>query len=89
MGGCGASRGWLRHALAGKAIGVGFPLMPDAINGIFGPLTDTALRGLQAWADGSVTGVVDDATWFVWMTPGSAQQLTLENACGFLNKLGA
>jgi hypothetical protein len=47
------------------------------------------LRGLQAWANVSVTGVVDDATWFVWMTPGSAQQLTLENACGFLNKLGA
>jgi len=89
MGGCGASRGWLRQALAGKAIGVGFPLVPDAIDGVFGPLTDAALRGLQAWANVPVTGVADDASWFVWMAPGSAQQLTLEGACGFLNKLGA
>jgi hypothetical protein len=29
-------------------------------------------------------GMVDDNIWFVWMTPGSAQQLTLEAACGLL-----
>ena len=45
------------------------------------------MRALQTWAAVPVTGVVDDAAWFVWMTPGSAQQLTLENACGLLNKL--
>ena len=75
-GSLGPGVAWLQQALAGKDIGIG-------------PVTDTALRGLQAWANVPVTGVVDDATWFVWMTPGSAQQLTLESACGFLDKLGA
>jgi hypothetical protein len=88
-GSLGPGVAWLQQALAGKDIGVGFPPYTGAIDGIFGPLTDAALRGLQAWANVPVTGVADDATWFVWMTPGSAQQLTLEGACGFLNKLGA
>ena len=51
------------------------------------PADRSGCRALQTWAAVPVTGVVDDATWFVWMTPGSAQQLTLENACGLLNKL--
>ena len=46
-----------------------------------------ALQGLQTWANVPASGVVDDVTWFVWMAPGSAQQLTLEAACGLLNKL--
>ncbi|MBV9289173.1 MAG: peptidoglycan-binding protein, partial [Hyphomicrobiales bacterium] len=58
-----------------------------AIDGIFGPLTDAAVRALQGWAGVPATGVVDDTTWFVWLTPGTAQQLTLERACGFLNNL--
>jgi peptidoglycan hydrolase-like protein with peptidoglycan-binding domain len=78
---------WLQQALAGKDVAVSFVPYAGPIDGRFGPLTETAVRALQSWAAVPVTGVVDDATWFVWMTPGSAQQLTLENACGLLNKL--
>jgi peptidoglycan hydrolase-like protein with peptidoglycan-binding domain len=78
---------WLQQALAGKDVAVSFAPYAGAIDGQFGPLTEAAVRALQTWAAVPVTGVVDDATWFVWMTPGSAQQLTLENACGLLNKL--
>jgi hypothetical protein len=28
-----------------------------------------------------------DDTWFIWLTPGSAQQLTLEGACSVTNGL--
>jgi peptidoglycan hydrolase-like protein with peptidoglycan-binding domain len=76
---------WLQQALAGKD--VGFVSYAGAIDGEFGPLTEAAVRALQSWAAVPVTGVVDDTSWFVWMTPGSAQQLTLENACGLLNRL--
>jgi peptidoglycan hydrolase-like protein with peptidoglycan-binding domain len=79
--------GWLQQALAGKDVAVSFPPYAGAIDGTFGPLTEAAVRALQTWASVPVTGVVDDATWFVWMTPGTAQQLTLEKACGFLNNL--
>ena len=58
-----------------------------AIDGQFGPATLAALKGLQTWANVPASGVVDDVTWFVWMTPGSAQQLTLEAACGLLRNL--
>ena len=47
-------------------------------------MTLAALKGLQTWANVPASGVVDDVTWFVWMAPGSAQQLTLEGACGLL-----
>ena len=78
---------WLQQALAGKDVPVSFAPYAGAIDGQFGPLTEAAVRALQTWAAVPVTGVVDDAAWFVWMTPGSAQQLTLESACGLLNKL--
>jgi peptidoglycan hydrolase-like protein with peptidoglycan-binding domain len=78
---------WLQQALAGKDLAVSFTPYAGPIDGQFGPLTEAAVRDLQNWAGVPVTGVVDDTTWFVWMTPGSAQQLTLENACGLLNKL--
>lgn len=78
---------WLQQALAGKDVAVGFPPYTGAIDGIFGPLTEAAVRALQTWAGLGATGIVDDNTWFVWMTPGSAQQLTLEGACGLLNNL--
>jgi hypothetical protein len=78
---------WLQQALAGKDVSVSFAPYAGAIDGQFGPLTEAAVRALQTWAAVPVTGVVDDAAWFVWMTPGSAQQLTLESACGLLNKL--
>lgn len=83
----GPAVGWLQLALAGKETAVSFAPYSGSIDGQFGPLTEAAVRALQAWASVPVTGVVDDNTWFVWMTPGSAQQLTLENACGLLNKL--
>ncbi len=86
-GSLGPGVAWLQRVLAGKDIPVSFTPYSGAIDGIFGPLTEAAVRALQAWANVPVTGVVDDTTWFVWMTPGSAQQLTLENACGFLRGL--
>ncbi len=78
---------WLQQALAGKKVAVGFTPYSGAIDGIFGPLTEQAAKALQTWAGLPPTGAVDDDTWFVWLTPGSAQQLTLEGACGLLNGL--
>ena len=78
---------WLQQALAGKDVAVSFTPYAGAIDGIFGPVTQAAVRALQTWAGVGATGVVEDNTWFVWMTPGSAQQLTLERACGLLNNL--
>ena len=78
---------WLQKALAGDDIVVEFTPYSGAIDGIFGPITDAAVRALQGWAGISVDGIVGDDTWFVWMTPGTAQQLTLEGACGLTNGL--
>lgn len=86
-GSSGPGVAWLQQALAGKDIAVAFTPYAGAIDGILGPQTEAAVRALQAWASVPVTGAVDDASWFIWMTPGSAQQLTLENACGFLRGL--
>ena len=86
-GATGPAVAWLQQALAGKDVAVSFPPYSGAVDGQFGPLTEAAVRALQTWAGVPVTGAVDDNTWFVWMTPGSAQQLTLETACGLLNKL--
>ena len=58
-----------------------------AIDGQFGPMTEASVKSLQSWAQVPATGVVDDASWFVWLTPGSAQQLTLEVASGLLSNL--
>ena len=79
--------GWLQTALKGGYVTVSFAPYTGAIDGIFGPMTETAVRALQTWAGTTVDGVVGDDTWFTWLTPGSAQQLTLERACGFLNGL--
>ncbi|MEO6836298.1 MAG: peptidoglycan-binding protein [Candidatus Tumulicola sp.] len=78
---------WLQKALAGSVIAVAFTPYGGAIDGIFGPATDTALRALQTWAGIAVDGVAGDDTWFTWMAPGTAQQLTLEGASGFTNGL--
>ncbi|HUD87712.1 MAG TPA: peptidoglycan-binding protein [Xanthobacteraceae bacterium] len=78
---------WLQQAMTGADVAIQFPPYAGAIDGIFGPLTTAAVKGLQGWAKVAATGVVDDNTWFLWMTPGSAQQLTLENACGLLRNL--
>ncbi len=58
-----------------------------AIDGQFGPVTEASVKALQTWAQVPATGVVDDVSWFVWLTPGSAQQLTLEVASGLLSNL--
>jgi peptidoglycan hydrolase-like protein with peptidoglycan-binding domain len=78
---------WLQKALSGADVVVQFAPYGGAIDGIFGPVTDASVRALQTWAGITVDGIVGDDTWFVWMTPGTAQQLTLEGACGLTNGL--
>ncbi|HEY1883251.1 MAG TPA: peptidoglycan-binding protein [Candidatus Cybelea sp.] len=78
---------WLQKALSGADVAVQFTPYAGAIDGLFGPATETSVRALQTWAGVAVDGVAGDDTWFVWMTPGSAQQLTLEGACGLTNGL--
>jgi peptidoglycan hydrolase-like protein with peptidoglycan-binding domain len=78
---------WLQQALAGKVVAVSFAPYAGSIDGQFGPVTEASVKALQSWANAPPTGVVDDASWFVWLTPGSAQQLTLEVACGLLSNL--
>jgi peptidoglycan hydrolase-like protein with peptidoglycan-binding domain len=78
---------WLQKALTGADVVIEFTPYDGAIDGIFGAKTLTAVRALQTWAGLPVDGIVDDDTWFTWMTPGSAQQLTLEGACGLTNGL--
>jgi peptidoglycan hydrolase-like protein with peptidoglycan-binding domain len=88
QGSAGPAVAWLQQALSGADIAVQFTPYGGAIDGVFGPATATSVRALQSWASVAATGIVDDNTWFVWMTPGSAQQLTLEGACGLLRDLG-
>jgi peptidoglycan hydrolase-like protein with peptidoglycan-binding domain len=78
---------WLQKALAGSVVAVVFAPYTGQIDGIFGPVTQSAVQAMQAWANIPSTGIVDDNVWFTWMTPGSAQQLTLERACNLLNGL--
>lgn len=79
--------GWLQQALAGDDIKVQFAPYAGPIDGIFGASTESSVRALQTWAGTAVDGIVGDDTWFTWMAPGSAQQLTLEAACGLLRGL--
>ena len=79
---------WLQKALQGDDIVIEFAPYSGQIDGIFGPLTGAAVIALQKWAGvTSPDGVVSDDTWFIWLTPGTAQQLTLEGACGLTNGL--
>jgi peptidoglycan hydrolase-like protein with peptidoglycan-binding domain len=78
---------WLQQTLAGANVVVEFAAYVGPIDGVFGPATETAVRALQTWAGVTVDGVVGDETWFVWMTPGTAQKLTLEGASGLLKGL--
>ena len=87
QGAAGPAVAWLQQALSGADIVIEFPAYTGAIDGIFGPVTATAVRALQGWAGVAASGLVDDATWFIWLTPGTAQQLTLEGACGLLRGL--
>jgi peptidoglycan hydrolase-like protein with peptidoglycan-binding domain len=79
----------LQQALKGQDIAILFTPYAGVIDGIFGPLTEAAVRALQTWAGKTADGIVGDDTWFTWMAPGSAQQLTLEAACGLLRGLGS
>lgn len=87
-GSTGPAVAWLQQVLSGAAVVLQFPPYAGAVDGIFGSATATAVRALQSWAGTTTTGVVDDNSWFIWLTPGSAQQLTLEAACGLLRDLG-
>jgi peptidoglycan hydrolase-like protein with peptidoglycan-binding domain len=78
---------WLQKTLSGANVAVQFTPYTGAIDGIFGSATAAAVRALQTWGGVTVDGIVGDDSWFVWMTPGSAQQLTLEGACGLTNGL--
>jgi hypothetical protein len=51
----------------------------------FGPITGVFDASLETTVVPS--GIVDDDTWFIWLTPGTAQQLRLEEACGLLDRL--
>jgi peptidoglycan hydrolase-like protein with peptidoglycan-binding domain len=86
-GSMGPAVAWLQRVLAGDDIVINFTPYAGSIDGIFGPQTETAVRALQTWAGLTADGIVSDNTWFTWMTPGTAQQLTLEGACGLTNKL--
>lgn len=87
LGSLGPDVAWLQKALSGADVAISFTGYTGAIDGVFGPATDTAVRALQTWAGVTVDGIVGDETSFVWMTPGTAQQLTLEGACGLTNGL--
>jgi peptidoglycan hydrolase-like protein with peptidoglycan-binding domain len=88
VGAAGPVVAWLQQALQGKDVVIAFTPYAGAIDGIFGPLTEAGVKAFQTWAGTAADGIVSDDTWFTWMTPGSAQQLTLENACGLLRDLG-
>jgi peptidoglycan hydrolase-like protein with peptidoglycan-binding domain len=79
-GATGPAVAWLQKALAGEVVTVSFAPYTGAIDGIFGSTTEMAVKALQTWAGLTADGIVGDDTWFVWLTPGSAQQLTLEGA---------
>ena len=87
LGSTGPVVAWLQQALSGADVAVSFVPYAGTIDGVFGAATQTAIRALQTWAGTTVDGVVGDDTWFTWLTPGSAQQLTLEAACGLLRGL--
>jgi peptidoglycan hydrolase-like protein with peptidoglycan-binding domain len=81
QGATGPVVGRLQKALSGAVVAVMFAPYTGPIDNDFGPQTEAAVRALQTWAGKSVDGIVGDETWFTWMTPGTAQQLTLEGAC--------
>jgi peptidoglycan hydrolase-like protein with peptidoglycan-binding domain len=79
---------WLQLVLAGTVIAADWAVYTGPIDGRWGPLTDASLRDLQSVKGVTVDGIVGDQTWFAWLTPGTAQKLTLEGACGLLDRIG-
>jgi peptidoglycan hydrolase-like protein with peptidoglycan-binding domain len=86
-GSLGPAVAWLQKVLAGQDFLINFTPYSGAIDGIFGPKTDAAVRALQNWAGLPPNGVLGDDTWFTWMKPGSASQLTLEAASNLTDGL--
>ena len=86
-GSLGPAVAWLQQTMQSAAVRIDFPAYEGAVDGIFGPLTLKAVQGLQRWAGVVVSGIVDDDTWFIWLTPGTTQQLRLEEACGLLDRV--
>jgi peptidoglycan hydrolase-like protein with peptidoglycan-binding domain len=82
--------GWLQLTMAGVNLGlVDWTAYTGPIDGVFGPQTDASVRSFQQSRGVTVDGVVGDETWFTLMTPGTVEHLTLENACGLLERLPA
>jgi len=73
---------FLQNVLAGKKVIVFFAAYTGPIDGIFGPATEAAVKSMQTWGGKTPDGIVGDDTWFIWLEPGSASQLTVEGACG-------
>jgi hypothetical protein len=72
-----------KKTLHGDDVAIEFTPYSGQIDGFFGPLHLRRRNALQKWAgSASPDGVVGDDTCFIWLTPGSAQQLTLEGTCG-------
>ena len=86
-GSLGPAVAWLQKVLAGQDFLINFTPYSGAIDGTFGPKTDAAVRALQTWAGLPPNGAVGDDTWFTWMEPGSASQLTLEAASNLTDGL--
>jgi len=78
---------WLQQVLGGSAIAPDWAAYTGPVDGIFGAMTEASLRDLQSVKGVTVDGIVGDQTWFAWLTPGTAQQLTLEAACGLLDRI--
>jgi peptidoglycan hydrolase-like protein with peptidoglycan-binding domain len=87
LGSDGPAVAWLQKALAGAVVAVLFAPYTGPIDGVFGAATESAVKALQTWTGTTVDGIVGDDTWFTWLTPGSAQQLTLEGASHLLDGL--
>lgn len=87
IGSTGPVVAWLQLVLSGSAIAPDWAAYTGPIDGMFGSHTDASLRDLQAVKGVVVDGIVGDQTWFAWLTPGTAQQLTLEAACGLLERI--
>jgi peptidoglycan hydrolase-like protein with peptidoglycan-binding domain len=87
VGMTGPAVAWMQKALAGGVVTVAFTPYAGRIDGVFGTLTQSAVKALQTWAGITPDGIVGDDTWFTWLTPGSAQQLTLEGASQLTNGL--
>ena len=67
-------------AMLQKVLKTGFGYT-GAIDGVFGPVTGTAVRQFQTNAALPVTGVMDERTW---MAPAGAAGATLESLSGLI-----